>query len=120
MFKLLTLLVIVNAEVFYTELNNGYILSGSDDNTIKVWKEDNNIKTLYGHQHSIRSFCQINDNLFASASFDKTIKIWDINSMKCIQTLEGHHSNVIGIINHSSGNLISCSNDKTIKIWKNV
>ena len=99
------------------KLNNGYIISGSDDKTIKIWKEENILESL-SDTHSVRALCQINDNLFASASFDKTIKIWSLDNMKCIQTLEGHQSNVTGIIYHSSGCLISCSNDHTIKIWK--
>ena len=30
------------------ELNNGIILSGSDDKTIKLWKNNINIETLVG------------------------------------------------------------------------
>ena len=83
------------------ELSNGIILSGSDDYTIKLWKDYYN---------------------------DSTIKIWDINSWKCIMTLYGHESNIICLIslnyknddiNNSKINyLASCSNDKTIKIWE--
>lgn len=111
------------------ELSNGIILSGSDDYTIKLWKDYYNINTLKGHSNSIRALCQINDNYFASGSFDSTIKIWEINSWKCILTLYGHESNIICLIslnnknedinNYSKINYIaSSSNDKTIKIWE--
>ena len=100
-------------------MSNGYIISGSDDNTIKIWSNYKNIGELKGHTDSIRSLCKISDNLFASSSFDKTIKIWDINNMRMIQNLEGHQDNVIGVIFHKLGFLISYSNDHTIKIWKN-
>ena len=63
---------------FY-ELDNGIILSGSDDKTIKLWKNYINFETLEAHKHPVRTFCQINDKLFASGSFDCTIKIWEIN-----------------------------------------
>ena len=114
------------------ELDNGILASGSDDKTIKLWKENVNIKTLIEHTNSIRSICQINKNYFASGSFDCTIKIWEINSWECVQTLVGHDSNIICIISLNNINYIkssqidymnyppmiaSSSNDKTIKIW---
>ena len=101
------------------QLSNGYLLTGSQDQKIRVWNNFKIIKELASHRKSIRSFCQIYNNNFASASFDKTIKIWDINKFEVVQTLEGHNSNVICILYHSSNCLISCSSDHTIKIWKN-
>jgi WD40 repeat protein len=116
------------------ELDNGIIVSGSDDKSIKLWKDNINIKTLQGHNNSIRGLCQINENFFASGSFDFSIKIWEINTWECIQTLVGHDSNIICVISlnnniNKSKNLgdnyikrplliASCSNDKTIKIWE--
>ena len=118
------------------ELDNGIIVSGSDDKTIKLWKDNNNYKTLKGHNNSIRSLCQINKKYFASGSFDFSIKIWEINNWKCVQTLIGHDSNIICVIALNNNNntnksknqvnnykkcpllLASCSNDKTIKIWE--
>ena len=113
------------------ELDNGIIISGSDDKTIKIWKEYNNIKTIEEHENSIRSLCQINKDYFASGSFDCSIKIWDINTWECIQTLVGHDSNIICVISLNNNNhknqmnymkkpllIASCSNDKTIKIWE--
>ena len=85
------------------QLNNGYIISGSDDKTIKVWNEENILESLSGHTYSVRALCQMNENSFTSASFDKTIKygLWII--WNAFRTLEGHLSNVTRIIYHSSG-----------------
>ncbi len=100
------------------ELKNGNIISGSADNTIKVWSNKMPHYDLKGHNKGVRSLCQIDDKYIASASFDHSIKIWDLNQRQCIQTLTGHTDLVTGIIFHSNGYLISCSNDRSIKIWK--
>ena len=108
------------------ELNNGIIVSGSDDSTIKIWQNYIHIKTLRKHTHSVRTFCQINNYYFASGSFDCTIKIWAINTWICIQSFIGHCLNIICIISLENKNkyndnynyMASCSNDKTIKIWE--
>jgi WD40 repeat protein len=113
------------------ELHNGIIVSGSDDKTIKLWKDYELFKTIEDHTNSVRTFCQINNNYFASGSFDCTIKIWDINTWACVQTLIGHDSNIICVISLNQSNkynnnqnmkrpalIASCSNDKSIKIWE--
>lgn len=111
------------------ELNNGIIISGSDDKTIKIWQNNINIKTITEHKNSIRSLSQINNYYFGSGSFDCTIKIWKINTWECIQTLIGHNSNIICLISLNNSVkqnsldkhlalIASCSNDKTVKIWE--
>ena len=100
------------------EIKENFLLSGSDDNTIKIWKEYQYFAILEDHKNSVRTLCKINNNYFASGSFDNRIKIWDFKNLKCIQTLEGHYSNVNTVIKLKNNNLASCSMDKTIKIWE--
>ena len=108
------------------ELEDGTLLSGSDDNLITIWKGEEIYKTLEGHGHCIKSICQIDEEHFASGGFDNKIKIWECknnyNYIKCVQTLEGHQSNINCVIklNDDDNILVSCSSDNTIKVWKQL
>ena len=58
-------------------LPNGDLVSGSCDNTIKIWNvEDGSVKrTLNGHTGSIRDLIAVDNNYLISASEDKTSKM---------------------------------------------
>ena len=65
-------------------LNDKYIVSGSEDKLIKVWRLDNLecVKTIDGHKDTINSIIAINDSQIISASVDKTIKVWNVVYLK--------------------------------------
>lgn len=72
-----------------------YILSSSDDLTIKLWNWDNNWKleqVFEGHQHYVMSvnFNPKDPNTFASACLDRTVKIWSLGSSHPNFTLIAH------------------------------
>ena len=48
------------------KFNDEFLLSGSEDRIIKIWKNNECIKTLEAHTHSIRTLCIISYILFAS------------------------------------------------------
>ena len=61
-------------------LNTKFILSGSDDNSIKIWNYETYelVQTLTGHTDTVRSIVYIpNTKYIVSGSLDKTIKIWN-------------------------------------------
>ena len=93
------------------------IVSGSDDNTIRVWDVSNNdhIK-LEGHTEGVWSVAWSPDGtMIVSGSEDKTIRIWDVSNNKHIK-LEGHEDAVHSVAWY--GNMIvSGSRDKTIRVW---
>ena len=69
------------------------IISGSGDNTIKIWDANTGecLKTLEGHSYGVYSVAYSPDGTkIISGSHDKTIKIWDANTGECLKTLEGH------------------------------
>jgi WD40 repeat protein len=93
------------------------IISGSYDNTIKIWDKTtgNCVQTLQGHTRVIESLVVDGDRII-SGSYDKTIKIWDKTTGNCLQTLQGH-INAIQCLVVDGDMIISGSYDKTIKIW---
>ena len=62
------------------KFNNGYIASGSNDKSIKIWKKKGNQfvldQTITGHKDSVQTLINLNDEEIASGSQDRSIKIW--------------------------------------------
>ena len=58
------------------------IVSGSTDNTIKVWdlKSGDCLRTLGGHSSSVYAVAlAVDGRTIVSGSTDNTIKVWDLN-----------------------------------------
>ena len=77
------------------------VVSGSCDNTLKVWDVATGecVATLEGHSSAVR--CEVisvavfpDGRRVVSASDDKTLKVWDVETGECVATLEGHSSYV--------------------------
>ncbi|KAK3577757.1 hypothetical protein CHS0354_017456 [Potamilus streckersoni] len=77
------------------EFHGNRIVSGSDDNTLKVWSSLNGkcLRTLVGHTGGVWS-SQMQGNTIISGSTDRTLKVWNADSGQCIHTLYGHTSTV--------------------------
>ena len=101
--------------------DNKYILSGSDDNTLKLWDAESGscISTLTGHSDWIRTCALSHDNKYIlSGSSDKTLKLWDAESGSCISTLTGHSGAVFSCaLSHDNKYILSGSYDNTLKLW---
>lgn len=68
-----------------------YILSGSDDKTLKLWdiETGKEIRTFAGHANSITSVAFSPDGRYAlSGSWDNTLKLWDIVTGNEIRTFK--------------------------------
>lgn len=64
--------------------NGKYIVSGSDDKSLKVWDvtSEKCMATLIGHSDNVNSVAYSPDGRnIASGSFDKSVKIWDVSNL---------------------------------------
>ncbi|KAH9947517.1 coatomer subunit alpha-2 [Amylocystis lapponica] len=118
-----------------------WILSCSDDQTIRIWNSTsrNCIAILTGHSHYVMS-AQFHpkEDLVVSASQDQTVRVWDISGLRkntpnsapgtfdtfdnfstVKYVLEGHDRGVNFATFHPTLPLIvSAADDRQIKIWR--
>ena len=120
-----------------------WILSTSDDQTIRIWnwQSRTQISILTGHCHYVMSadFHPTKD-LIVSASLDQTLRLWDYsllrkkytsstgtkrndvvigNEVELKSIMEGHDRGVNWCHFHPTLNLIcSGADDRKLKLWK--
>jgi WD40 repeat protein len=97
------------------------LVSGSWDNTIKVWNVEHAMEeaALRGHTLSVWSLATSGDGrLLASGSGDFTAKLWSLSSLTELRTFQGHTEAVFSVGLSADGTvLVSASSDRTARIW---
>lgn len=95
------------------------IVSGSYDNTLKIWNLGTRScdLTLKGHTDKVLCVAILPDGRIISGSSDKTLKVWNPKTGNCDVTFVGHNDSVNCVIVLSDGRIISGSSDKTLKLW---
>ncbi|PIK33229.1 putative E3 ubiquitin ligase complex SCF subunit sconB [Apostichopus japonicus] len=98
---------------------NHLLVSGSYDNTIKVWNSRSGActRTLLGHEGCVWDLA-LKRHYLASASQDRSVKIWDLDSCTLMHTLAGHAQAVFCVdMDKEATTVISGSADRSVRIW---
>lgn len=99
------------------------IVSGSDDNTVRVWHADtgNAFSAPFEHHLQAVTFVAFSPDGRRIISADKTILIWDVNLGQAdgaLRALEGHASGITSIAFSPDGTKIASGSwDQTIRLW---
>jgi len=97
------------------------VVSGSFDQTIRVWDPDHARATavLGGHYDAVRAVVVTRDGRRAAgAFFDRTIRVFDLKWNAEVAALAGHTDAVVALALLPDGrHLVSGSNDGTVRVW---
>ncbi len=97
--------------------DDGKIVSGSDDGTVRVWDmEGKELAVCKGHEDLIRSVCVTKDGKIVSGSDDGTVRVWDMEG-KELAKCRGHEGWVTSVCVTADGKIVSGSRDKTVRAW---
>lgn len=107
------------------QLQDGRLLSGSSDHTLRVWDLTSNscVAVLNGHHDHVPAqvydVIQLKDGRVVSCkrNEDTSILVWDLASEAVLQALQGHTDQVFALAQLEDGRIVSGSQDETIRVW---
>ena len=101
-------------------LSDGRIVTGSWDNTVRIWDPRTGTESLLGrHDGGVGAVVELSDRRIVTGSMDKSVRIWDLTSGT--ETLLGRHDSWATVVAElSDGRIVTGSWDKTVRIWDPV
>ena len=101
-----------------------YILSCSQDKTIRLWdvEQEGKLKRIFeGHRDSVLGIAFHQQGArFCSCSHDKTVRIWNMRSGSCERELHGHTNIVYHCCfspEERGARVLSCGHDRKVILW---
>ena len=90
-------------------LADGRVVSGSSDNTLRVWNPDTGecLQVLQGHECSVMCVVALADGRVVSGSRDRTLRLWDVYSGQCLGRA-AMRSPVMGIPIANPNHIVAC------------
>ena len=70
-------------------------VSSGYDNTIKVWKENQQVLVIESHDSKIESMCVYNEESVVTGNSGGTLKLWSIETGNLLKTLAVHSGRVL-------------------------
>lgn len=102
--------------------DNQTLVSGSMDDTIRVWNLQTGelLQTLVGHTKVINCLAISPDGqTLVSGSDDHSIRFWNLPTGKSLRILREHTRDVTSVSVSSNGEILaSGSEDRTVRLWK--
>ncbi|KAJ3376043.1 hypothetical protein GGF31_000109 [Allomyces arbusculus] len=104
--------------VYCIQFDQQKIVSGSRDQTIKVWSLATGtiLQEMRGHAGSVLCLQYDATGLLVTGSSDTTVMLWDLARGTKLHTLSGHTAGVLDVA-FNQDVIVSCSKDCTIKVW---
>ena len=95
-------------------------VSGSEDNTVRVWDLESNLtpQVLEGHSWWVNAVTLSADGKRAVSCSGKTMMVWYLENKQPPRVLEGHTDQVYGVALSADGSrAVSGSRDHTLRVW---
>ncbi|CAJ0960812.1 unnamed protein product, partial [Mesorhabditis belari] len=94
-----------------------YIVSGSNDQTVRVWCCQTGVQrhVLQGHTGGVTCI-SLHGTTLVSGSSDQTLRVWNIVDGKCLRILTGHMAEV-NCVEFDGIRVVSGADDFTVKVW---
>ena len=102
-----------------TTISDTLLVSGSFDNTIKLWdwKKKTIMHTLSEHMNMVSALCHINQEVLVSGSEDTSLIVWELGSKQPKYVLIGHISTIRAIIQLTNSSIISGEWRGDVRMW---